>query len=235
MTDTVAEHYAHLLRAYEHMVWGVPPRKRRLELMAQLIGTKPPEAFAIVEGLMETRELEGDVCEIGVAQGATSAFIANEIMDSKSTLHLFDSFEGLPAPTKEDELIDDVFGLGSMAAYKGKMACPLDMVSKRIADVGFPPERCRAHVGFLEKTLAGSDLPTKVRFAYLDVDLYAPTKLALQWLTAVTGFGAMVLVDDYGFFSSGVETAVKETAARGRWDVEVCHPALGHFCTMRRR
>ena len=232
MIDTVAEHYAYLLRAYAHLVCGAPPRKRRLELMARLIGTKPPEAFAIVDGLAETSNLAGDVCEIGVAQGATSALIANEIMDGKSTLHLFDSFEGLPAPTKEDVLINDVFGLGSMEAYKGKMACPLDMVSKRIADVGLPPERCRAHVGFLDKTLKGHDLPTKVRFAYLDVDLYAPIKLALEWLASVMDAGAVVVVDDYGFFSSGVEQAVGECSIG--WNVEVCHPALGHFCTMRR-
>ena len=36
-------------------------------------------------------------------------------------LHLFDSFEGLPMPTERDQLKDDIFALGSMAAYAGAM------------------------------------------------------------------------------------------------------------------
>jgi predicted O-methyltransferase YrrM len=232
MTDSIAEHYAYLLRAHEYAL-GMAPRKRRLELIAKLIGTKPPEAFAIVAALKETRGLRGDVCEIGVAQGATSALIANEIMNSTATLHLFDSFEGLPAPTAKDVLLNDVFNLGSMTAYAGKMACPLDMVLERLADVGLPPERYRTHVGFIEKTLAESnDLPTHVRVAYLDVDLYEPTKVALEWLASTMEPGSVVIVDDYGFFSSGVAEAIREVSAG--WNVEVCHPSLGHFCTLRR-
>jgi hypothetical protein len=37
---------------------------------------------------------------LGIAQCATSALIANEISSSKKNLWLFDSFKGLPKPTE---------------------------------------------------------------------------------------------------------------------------------------
>jgi O-methyltransferase len=234
MTDSIAEHYAYLLRAHEHLL-GLTPRARRLELIARLIGTKPPEAFAIVAALEKTRGLRGDVCEIGVAQGATSALIANEILDGQSTLHLFDSFQGLSAPTDGDVLLDDVFGLGSMAAYAGQMACPVEMVAKRLEEISFPRERYMVHAGFLDKTLTHFEgLPKAVRFAYIDVDLHVPTKMALKWLGSVVVPGAVVVVDDYGFFSAGAKKAVDEMQNGGLWDVLPCHLADGHFCVMRR-
>jgi hypothetical protein len=235
MTDTTAEHYAHLLRAYQYQL-GLGHVDRRLELVARLVGTKPPEAFEIVRLLEQTRTLDGAVCELGVAQGATSALIANELLDrSASDLHLFDSFLGLSKPTSEDVLLDDVFNLGSMAAYAGKMACPVEMVARRLDDVGFPPSRVTIHAGFLDKTLVDpSRLPGKVRFAYLDVDLYEPTRLALSWLDKVAVTGTAIIVDDYGFFSEGVRTAVDDFAqARlGHWMKLVAHSAIGHFCTL---
>ena len=66
--------------------------------------------------------LDGDVCEYGVAQGATSTLIAKTINGMKD-LFLFDSFEGLPKPSKEDGLKDDIFNLGDMSRYEGTMKC----------------------------------------------------------------------------------------------------------------
>jgi len=87
--------------------------------MVQLMGTQLSEALHVVAHLNRTLHLEGDVCEFGVAQGATSALIANEIRETNKKLWLFDSFEGLPRPTEQDILIDDIFNLGSIEKYQG--------------------------------------------------------------------------------------------------------------------
>jgi hypothetical protein len=180
--------------------------------------------------------MRGDVCEFGVAQGETSALIANELLSQPGQLHLFDSFAGLSAPTEKDVLINDLYNLGSMAAYAGIMACPLTMVAERLHDVRFPFDRVVVHAGFVRETLRGPlPLPKAVRFAYLDMDLYEPTRDALKFLEGVTYPGAVVIVDDYGFFSTGVKTAVEEAAEGGKWNVVVAPPALGLFCTMVRR
>lgn len=64
--------------------------------MAKLLGTQISEAMYILVFLHRSLELDGDVCEFGVAQGATSALLANEIRTTQKNLWLFDSFKGLP-------------------------------------------------------------------------------------------------------------------------------------------
>lgn len=208
---------------------------RRPHLMARLIGTGKVEAQAIINALAATHDLPGDVCEFGVAQGATSALIANEILEGAERLHLFDSFQGLPAPTAKDELLHDIFGLKSMEAYAGTMACGVDQVLARLATVDFPPERAVIHAGFLAETLRECHSPAAVRFAYVDVDLYESTRQALDFLTRAMLPGGIALVDDYGFFSSGAKAAADEVAARGGWDLRLSEPASEHFCLLTRR
>ena len=53
-------------------------------------------------------------------------------------------------------------------------------------------------------------MPNKVCFAYLDFDFYEPTLAGLRFLDDKLEIGGHILVDDYGFFSSGAKTAVDE-------------------------
>jgi hypothetical protein len=183
----------------------------RIKLLSRLRGTPPPEAYFLIQGLTKTRGVPGDVCEFGVAQGETSALIANELRESEKTLHLFDSFRGLPAPSDKDRLKDDIFDLGSMEAYKGTMASPREQVLTRLKTINFPQGRFRIHEGFIEDTLVNSpDLPKEVSFAYVDLDLYKPTLRALQFLDSHSASGALFVVDDYDYFSTGVKQAVTE-------------------------
>ena len=204
--------------------------------LSNLIGTNVCEGLYIVAALQEAMAVEGDICEFGVAQGATSALIASEIQATPRNFYLFDSFEGLPAPTKEDKLIDDVFQLGSMDAYKGAMASPESEVTGRLNDVGFPSERTHLRKGWVHESLARGDVPNRVAFAYVDFDFYEPIKVALEWLDTVTGVGARVMVDDYGFFSEGAQVATDSFVAqsKGRWTLHVPLPFAGHFVTLRR-
>jgi hypothetical protein len=208
--ENLAKAYEHLLN--EHVCQGLlPANPIRSKLLARLLGTPPSEAYSIVESLAKTKPIDGDVCEFGVAQGETSTLIANEIIAHKKRLHLFDSFEGLPKPTEKDILKDDIFSLGSMEAYAGTMACSQDMLISRLKSISFPPERYIVHKGFIENLILNdSKLPTKVSFAYVDFDLYEPIKITLNFLNDVTPNGAIIMVDDYDFFSSGAKTAVDE-------------------------
>ncbi len=121
------DNFANLARAYEQRLnelykISILPDKTRHKLLTRLIGTPPSEAYFIVQALAQCKDINGDVCEFGVAEGATSALIANEILLSgNKLLHLFDSFEGLPKPSQKDRLKDDILSLGSMEAYAGTM------------------------------------------------------------------------------------------------------------------
>jgi hypothetical protein len=218
----------------------VPKNPMRPQLLSRLQGTPPSEAYFLIEALHATRDLPGDICEFGVAQGETSALLANEIRDTTKRLHLFDSFEGLPRPTDKDQLKDDIFNLGTMEAYEGTMACSEDMVMDRLASIAFPHSRVEIHRGFVEKTLTEGNLPRTVSFAYVDLDFFEPIKLALDFLDTVAVRGTTIIVDDYDFFSTGAKTAVDEFVARSNsrdacYELRVPSNEYGHFAVIKRK
>ena len=89
-------------------------------MLEDLKGTSHVESLKIIEGVVETIHLSGDVCEFGVAQGKTSKLISYLIMNTQKNIYLYDSFEGLPKPGVKDKLKDDIFNLGKMEAYEGR-------------------------------------------------------------------------------------------------------------------
>jgi O-methyltransferase len=183
----------------------------RARLLSRLQGTPPSEAYFILQSLAKSRSIPGDVCEFGVAQGETSALIANEIRGTSKLLHLFDSFEGLPRPTAKDQLKDDIFQLGSIEAYAGTMACREEMVRSRLNAIAFPSERFVIHKGFVDQVLrTDKSLPNWVSFAYVDFDFYEPIRQALTFLHERMPTGGVMVVDDYDWFSTGAKTAVDE-------------------------
>ncbi len=212
------------------------PRAGRDEDLAQLIGTTVGEALYIAHALQQALPHGGDVCEFGVAQGATSRLLAREIAATDRKLWLFDSFEGLPKPSKEDVLIDDIFSLGSMDAYAGTMRCPREQVEQRLREIAFPSDRVRIKPGWIDRTLFEPPVPERVAFAYVDFDFHDPIRVALEWLDERMPVGGGVVVDDYGFFSKGAQIAVDSfvAARQGRWRFAMPHPAAGHFCMLTR-
>jgi hypothetical protein len=214
----------------------LPPRQNRSLFLSRLMGTTLTEALFLLNELSQTLSLEGDVCEFGVAQGATSALIANEIQDTSKTLWLFDSLAGLPRPTAKDTLIDDIFNLGSIEKYQGKMAVEQRSVVSRLKSSGVRLDRCRFVPGFIEETSKSASLPDRVCFAYVDFDFYEPILIALRLLAPRLPVGGRVMIDDYGFFSSGAQSAVDEFLLEmdGRFDRRLPPGGAGHFAMMTR-
>ncbi len=213
------------------------PNAQRVAMMSNLVGTKVGEASHILACLAATRDVAGDVCECGVGSGATSALLANELRDTGKRLWLYDTFNGLPAPSKEDLLIDDIDNLGSMAAYQGRMSHPRTEVESRLAVIGIPSSAIRIVPGLFEDSVAAGALPERVSFAYVDFDFYAPIKLALEVLSDRLSPGGNIIVDDYGFFSEGAQTAVDNylTEHPGRFDLEVPSYCRDRFAILKRK
>lgn len=208
----------------------------RANCLCKLVGTNISEAVWLLDSLHGSMAFDGDVCEFGIAEGATSALLANEIRATEKKLWLFDSFEGLSQPTSEDELIDDIFDLGSMEAYAGKMKYDISEVQGRFAAIEFPIERVAIVPGFIEDSLKRNHLPTGVSFAYVDFDFYQPILDALHFLHRVITLGGSIVVDDYGFFSSGAKKAVDEFHESYRDSYELVLPPewAGHFAIFKR-
>lgn len=220
----------------EFLFPDLPTMPGRQGLMRQLLGTQIPEAIHLLAYLHRSLSREGDLCEFGVAQGATSALMANEIRTTSKRLWLFDSFEGLPRPTAKDQLIDDIFNLGSIEHYAGKMACSVDQVIQRLKDIGFPLDRVTIVPGFIEESSKSTSLPERVCFAYVDFDFYEPIKIALELLDSRMHPGGHIVVDDYGFFSSGAKDATDEFVAEsgGRFTPLLPPAWAGKFCVLKK-
>jgi hypothetical protein len=208
-------------------------REHRAEFLAELLGTPPSEAMYVLDEMHRAMAVEGEVCELGVAQGTTSALLANELRDGQRHLWLFDSFEGLPAPSDKDVLIDDIFALGDIRHYQGTMRTGEREVRQRVATAKFPAERLHLVKGFIESV---TTFPERIAFAYIDFDFYAPIARALRVVDERMPPGGAMVVDDYGFFSAGAKTAVDEFVS-GNERYEVVHPLpfAGHFVILRKR
>jgi hypothetical protein len=226
--------------AYEYEISksrvSIQQKSRRTLLLGELVGTSPPEAFFIIESVARTNNLGGDVCEFGVAQGRTSALLANELLGTGRVLHLFDSFSGLPAPSNNDKLIDDIFSLGSLDAYEGLMSFPPKAVEKILDRLEIPRSSYVIHPGFIADSLKRSkSLPNRVTFAYIDFDFYDGIFDALTFVDKTSSIGTEIIVDDYDYFSSGAKLAVEhflDAATLGKWKCEVADRVYGHFATL---
>lgn len=214
----------------------LPETPGRTELMARLLGTGISQAMYLLGELHAALGQPGDVCEFGVAQGATSALLANEIRGTGKTLWLYDSFTGLPRPSPQDQLKDDIFHLGQIERYEGEMRCDPAEVQARLAQIGFPRDRYRLCPGLVEESLVEGAGPAQVCFAYVDFDFYQPILHALDYLDRHLAPDGRIVVDDYDFFSTGAKTAVDEFVSRhgGRYVLEKPAAFAGYFCLLRR-
>ena len=212
------------------------PSPRRSDILVDLLGTETSEALYIVAKLHACLALEGEVAEFGVAQGATSAVIAGELTGAHKELWLFDSFRGLPRPTPEDTLVDDIFDLGSIEAYEGTMAFGAHEVVRRLTAVGFPVDRAKIVSGFVEETLRHDELPEAFCFAYVDLDFYRPIKTVLEFMAARLSPGGVIVVDDYGHFSGGAQRAVDEFVRdhASAFSLSLPRSWAGHFALLAR-
>lgn len=222
-----------LYRTY--LFTDLPRRDGRARQLSELIGTTVSEAVYVIKYLHDALKVSGDVCEFGVAQGATSRLLAAEILPlADRKLWLFDSFEGLPAPGKEDRLIHDIFNLGTMEKYQGTMASPESEVLAKLASVNFPRERTKIKKGWIKDTVTSADLPAQIAFAYVDFDFHDPIKDALAFVDQRMPAGGHIVIDDYGFFSAGAQLAVDRfaAAAGNRFAFALPLPFAGHFCIL---
>jgi O-methyltransferase len=211
--------------------------EERLRRLCELLGTEVPEGLYLLDRLLFTMALPGDVCEMGVAQGATSALIASELSSHPTkNLWLYDSFEGLPEPSEQDVLIDDPLNLGDLAHYAGEMAVPVKEVLRRLGTTTLPTDRVRIVKGFLDSSLPSGSLPPEIAFAYVDFDFYQPIFDALTLIHPRLVAGGIIMVDDYGYLSAGAKQATDEFfACRGdEYSFYVGPLFAGHFAVLTR-
>jgi O-methyltransferase len=140
------------------------------------------------------RKVSGDIVEFGCHRGDTSLLIERmlerEFPESSSRLWIYDSFEGLPARTREDASVaGDGFKKGELLVSKRE-------VVERFKKAGLHVPRVRK--GFFENLDTENDLPAEIAFAFLDGDLYQSIKTSLELVAPrINRQGGVILVHDY--------------------------------------
>lgn len=171
---------------------------------------------------IEQHHIEGDIVECGVWKGGSMMAIARTLKNLGSptrVLHLFDTFEGMVAPTKEDVGDDNYVAKAEYEAKKfpgseGSDWCfsPLDEVKQNLGKVGYPEHLIRFVKGKVEDTLPGA-APQKIAMLRLDTDWYESTRAEMEHLWPRLVSGGVLIVDDYLYWR-GSRQAVDEYITR---------------------
>jgi hypothetical protein len=173
-----------VVTSYEH------PRQTRLfELSSRIIDEADlktssitmNEASQIYRIVRATSKIDGDIAEVGVYKGGTAKIICEA--KAHKTLHLFDTFEGLPELSEKDN---------PRQFHENQYSCSLERVKdylKGYSNVFF-------YKG-LFPTTAGPVEQKKFSFVHLDVDLYESTMNSLVFFYPRMAVGGVLISHDY--------------------------------------
>ncbi len=147
--------------------------------------------------------IPGDVVECGVAKGGSAILmgLALKRLEAARKLWLFDTFDGIPAPTTNDP----DFSLAS--SYTGQFRGTTEEVSQRLSETGFL-DRTVLVKGLFQDTLRRPEVE-RIAVMHLDGDWYDSIKVCLDSLFERVSPGGIVQIDDYGTWA-GTRKATDE-------------------------
>jgi O-methyltransferase len=159
------------------------------------------------------RRIPGDIVECGVWRGGSAMAAALALKDGGDdrTIWLYDTFQGMPAPTAEDsKMYGDHAGAKFAAKQDGEFSdwcrASLEDVKDNFGSTGHT--NVRYVQGKVEETLL-SEFPESVALLRLDTDWYVSTKAELEILWPRLSPGGILILDDYGSWG-GAKKAVDE-------------------------
>jgi len=150
------------------------------------------EAYQIYMTVKRTAAIKGDIAEVGVFKGSSAKLICEA--KGEKTLHLFDTFEGLPEVGEFDD---------TKEFWKGRFEVLFDNVKnylKAYPNVYF-------YKGLFPDT-AGPVTNKNFSFVHLDVDLYECTLNCLKFFYPRMSKGGIIISHDY--HQPGVKKAFEE-------------------------
>jgi hypothetical protein len=161
----------------------------------------------------------GDVVECGVWRGGSSMLAAAGLLRAGSTrpLWMYDTYEGMTAPSERDLRWDGASALDQFAGSArgdGTSAwahASLEDVRSQMASTGYPVDAVRYVKGPVEETIP-AQAPDAISLLRLDTDWYASTHHELVHLWPRLSPGGVLIVDDYGHWQ-GAREAVDEYLA----------------------
>jgi hypothetical protein len=152
----------------------------------------PSEGYTIFMAVKATEKIKGDLAEVGVYKGGSSKIICEA--KGLRTLHLFDTFEGIP----------EVGSIDSKQFFAGQYVGIFNEVKEYLKNY--------ENVYFYKGVFPTTADPIKDKnfsFVHLDVDTYLSTKECLNFFYERMSKGGIMIIHDYNG-AEGVRRAVQE-------------------------
>ncbi|MDQ7007414.1 MAG: TylF/MycF/NovP-related O-methyltransferase [Acidobacteriota bacterium] len=173
--------------------------------------------YMLWQWLRTVLPLEGDVAEVGVYRGGTARLLGEALGDSGKTLHLFDTFCGMPETDPQRDYHErGEFDDTSLDAVRAFL--------QGLDRVAFHPGRFPASATTVRES--------RFCFVHVDVDIYRSVFDCCSFFYPRLTSGGLLVFDDYGFVTCpGAKEAVDEFFA-GTRDVP-CYLPTGQ-CVVRK-
>lgn len=160
--------------------------------------------------------IDGSFVECGVWRGGSSMAMALALLQEQQNdreIHLFDTFEGMTAPTSVDQTMDGVLAQTHLERdlNKASVWCVADLedVKSNMASTGYPSTRIHFHKGPVEVTVPAQMPEGPIALLRLDTDWYESTRHELVHFYPRLCQGGVLIIDDYGHWA-GARKAVDE-------------------------
>jgi hypothetical protein len=163
-------------------------------------------------------QIPGSIVECGVWRGGSMMLVARTLIecgDTSRDLYLYDTFEGMPPPTKVDRdhaARSAAARLQTEATIKAKSGfwavASLAEVKRNMASIGYPEEKVHYVQGNVECTIPAC-VPEQIALLRLDTDWYVSIVHELAHLYPKLVSGGPLILDDYGYWQ-GARKAVDE-------------------------
>lgn len=163
------------------------------------------------------KDTEGVYCEAGIAAGAQ--VIAMKYGAPNKTIHVFDSFCGIPRPSNMDDQMpgikyfteEEILQLPDPGKQKlettGVSSVSIDDFKKHMIDSGAGLDNLVIHEGWFEDVLPTVEIGL-ISILRLDGDLYNSTYVCLKYLYPKLIKGGVLIIDDIQL--PGCEKAVNK-------------------------
>jgi hypothetical protein len=186
--------------------------------------TGPPRMLALLDAVRYcvARGLSGAFAECGVWRGGSVLAMLLTLQDlgaESRQVYLYDTFEGMTAPTEHDvsELDPPALQTWQEAEREDRTAWDQlfapevfneDSVRKLLTDTGYSATSLHFIRGPVEQTLP-AQAPDEIALLRLDTDWYESTRHELTHLFPRLVPGGVLIIDDYGHWQ-GAQRAVDE-------------------------
>ncbi len=182
------------------------------------------ELIVILSELEKSLTVEGAVVEFGCFTGTTSLYIQRvlDLRRDARAFHVYDSFEGLPPKSSQDESpLGIQFQEGELLASKKQFIREFHKADLRLPVI---------HKQWFDQ-LTIDELPASIAFAFLDGDYYESIKVSLELIAAHLVEDATIVVDDYANDAlPGAKRAVDAWCHQQGQSLQVSHSlALIHY------